>query len=217
MNPSTRAPQDLCEPGLLLRRSVSLAVLDAIMSPDWQFRYYSFDGAWGADAMMASMRNGSGDDLFIAFGEGGVLIKGFGHEMPMAPHALGRDGEVWPGIYDGLPEALRGFQNEPAFSPESVTFCIWWDVARPGWRVGVREFAQGDDPDGSEELLAIYDGKPDKYATWASDYYEREVAVDGVAAIYRHEPLTEQLVLQLNADAALGALLEESADWPYGE
>ncbi len=62
MRPSTRAPRALCEPGLLLRRCVSLAVLDAIMSPDWQYRYYSFDAAWGDDAMMASMRNGQGDD-----------------------------------------------------------------------------------------------------------------------------------------------------------
>jgi len=216
MHPSTRAPQALCEPGLLLRRCVSLAVLDAIVSPDWQYRYYSFDGAWGDDAMMASMRNGQGDDLFIAFGEGGVFIKGFAHEAPMAPRASGRDGKVWPGIYDGVPETLLTFRDEPAFSRDSVTFCIWWDVRNPAWRLGVREFARGKDPDGSEELLAIYDGKPQTYATWASDYYETDVALDAVTSVYRHEPLTEQLVRELNPEADLGAILEESADWPYG-
>jgi hypothetical protein len=94
---------------------------------------------------------------------------------------------------------------------------IWWDVASAGWRVGVREFAKGKDPDGSEELLAIYDGKPDTYAAWASDYYETEVALNAVADIYRHEPLTEQLVKRFNSEADLGALLEEIADWPYRE
>jgi hypothetical protein len=35
----------------------SLAMLDAIMSPDWEYRYYSFDSKWGLDEMMASIAN----------------------------------------------------------------------------------------------------------------------------------------------------------------
>ncbi len=178
MKPSVRAPRALCEPSLLLRRCVSLAVLDAILSPDWQYRYYSFDGAWSEDTLMASMRDGSGDDLFIAFGAGGVFLKGFVHDAPMAPRASGRDGTVWPGMYDGVPTTLEIFRDEPAFSRDSITFCLWWDVERPGWQVGVREFPAGQDPDGSEHLLAIYDGEPETY-------YESDVPLDAVAAIYR--------------------------------
>ncbi len=214
---STRSPEALCEPAVLLRRCVSLAVLEAILSPDWGSRYYSFDGAWGHDTLMASMRNGSGDDVFIAFGAGGVFVKGFGHEMPMARHASGRDGEAWPGIYEGVPESLACFRDEPAFSRDSVTFCLWREAARPGWRVGVRTFAEGPDPDGSEWLLAIYDGEPETYATFAADYYEADVPLDAVAAMYRQEPLTEELVARLNAEVSLEAVIEESADWPYGE
>ncbi len=46
----------------LKRLSQSLAILDAIMSPDWEFRYYSFNSKWSEGEMMASMRDGSGDD-----------------------------------------------------------------------------------------------------------------------------------------------------------
>jgi hypothetical protein len=217
MKPSARAPTAFCEPRELLRRCVSLAVLDAILSPDWQYRYYSFDAAWGEDALMGSMRDGSGDDLFIAFGTGGVFLKGFVHDAPMAPRAWNRDGTVWPGMYGGLPASLEGFRDEPAFSRDSVTFCLWWDAERPGWAVGVREFPEGHDPDGSEELLAIYDGRPETYASWASDYYETDVPLDAVASIYRQEPLTVDLVQRLNPEAHLDAVLEESASWPYGE
>ncbi len=46
----------------LKQLSQSLAILDAIMSPDWEFRYYSFNSKWSEGEMMASMRDGSGDD-----------------------------------------------------------------------------------------------------------------------------------------------------------
>ncbi|WP_328392400.1 hypothetical protein OHS70_00395 [Streptomyces sp. NBC_00390] len=42
--------------------SRSLAMLDAILSPDWEGRYYSFNAGWAAGVELASMRNGSGDE-----------------------------------------------------------------------------------------------------------------------------------------------------------
>ncbi len=33
----------------------SLAMLDAILSPEWDYRYYSFNSAWGPGEEMASM------------------------------------------------------------------------------------------------------------------------------------------------------------------
>ncbi len=35
-------------------------MLDAIMSPDWELRYFSFDSRWSPTEEMVSMRNGSG-------------------------------------------------------------------------------------------------------------------------------------------------------------
>ena len=46
------------------RLTRALAMLDAIMSPTWEFRYYSFNSRWWEGEMMASMRNGSGDHRF---------------------------------------------------------------------------------------------------------------------------------------------------------
>lgn len=38
-------------------RCRSLAMLDAILSPDWESRYYSFNAGWADGEEMASMRN----------------------------------------------------------------------------------------------------------------------------------------------------------------
>ncbi len=59
----------------------SLAMLDAILCPEWEYRYYSFNSAWGPSEEMASMRNGSGDDWFLLLDATGAALKGFAHEL----------------------------------------------------------------------------------------------------------------------------------------
>jgi hypothetical protein len=39
----------------LRKLTQSLAMLDAIMSPEWEYRYYSFNSKWDEGEMMASM------------------------------------------------------------------------------------------------------------------------------------------------------------------
>src|SRR5262249_38357673 len=74
--------RNLALPGIndLRRLCQSIATLDAILSPEWELRYYSFSSTWTTGTMCASMRNGSGDDFFIHFSPVGALIKGFAHE-----------------------------------------------------------------------------------------------------------------------------------------
>lgn len=40
--------------------SQSLAMLDAILMPDWEYRYFSFNKEWNINQYMASMRDGEG-------------------------------------------------------------------------------------------------------------------------------------------------------------
>ena len=49
----------------LRRKTQALAAMDAIMSPDWKYRYFLFDSKWDGGEMMATITNGSGDDLFL--------------------------------------------------------------------------------------------------------------------------------------------------------
>ncbi|MBC7922656.1 MAG: hypothetical protein H7Z75_16365 [Ferruginibacter sp.] len=77
---STRDLSLLPEMSQLKLLAQSVAMLDAIIEPDWALRYRSFGAHWGTDEVMASVRNGSGDGYFILFNPGGAILKGVPHE-----------------------------------------------------------------------------------------------------------------------------------------
>lgn len=192
----------------------SLAVLDAIMSPEWEDRYYSFNSRWSGDEQMGSMRNGSGDEFFALFNEAGCFIKGFAHEYPMSPYRT-QPPQIWPGMLDGLPEAFSSVLSEPAFSMNNITFGIWRRYSDPSWLRGAFELPDGDDPDGSGFLLEILDGDPESYRRFAEDYYETSVPIDAVRHIYDHLPLTDTIIKSLNADASIEDLADELSEIGY--
>ena len=100
--PSTQSLESLPTIDGLIQLCKALAMLDAILSPEWDYRYYSFNSKWGPGEMMASMRNGSGDEYFILFNEHLAAMKGFDHESIMSPW-ISDDRRIWPGMYDKVP------------------------------------------------------------------------------------------------------------------
>lgn len=195
------------------RLTRSVAMLDAIVCEEWEFRYYSFNTRWADGELMASMRNGSGDHWFVLFTEAGAALLGLAHEAPMFRHD-----RPWPGIWESLPDELAGFRAEPAFDTANSTFCIWRRDGDARWQCGDIEYVPAhDDPDGSRELLAIFDGRPETYRAWASDYYERDLPLDAVTAVYEHTPLTEELVRALAPDASLGRIRDDIDEIGYPE
>ena len=160
----------------------ALAMLDAVLSPEWEFRYYSFNSRWADGEMMASMRNGSGDHWFALLTSGGVALHGLAHEYPMFRH-----NSPWPGILDSLPREFHAnFLREPAFDTANTTFCIWRRATDAGWCRGAVDFPPGEDPDGSAWLLAILAGEPAQYVQFAAEYYERHIDVADAAGVYGH-------------------------------
>jgi hypothetical protein len=192
-------------------------MLDAILEPTWSYRYYSFDAQWSTNEMMGSMRNGQGDDLFVVFNLDGAFIKGFVHDAPIVAQKL--PSEVY---YRGLPREFEGCMTEPAFSPANVTFCLWRRNDQPSWSHS-QGLSLGPDSDGSEYLLSLLDGDSENYRAWAASYYERDVSIEAVTAIYRHQPLTEDLISLLNPEQKVASLADDIAkigypalDYPQG-
>jgi hypothetical protein len=189
-------------------------MLDAIISRNWDYRYYSFNAHWSEGERMGSMRNGQGDDFFALFNAAGCFLKGFGHESPMSPWSR-RPKSIWPGILDSVPAEFATCLEEPAFNMEDTTFCIWRRYSDKSWRCGVIDFPEGPDPDGSHYLLSRLDGEPESYQAWAEDYYERAVDLAAVRQVYAHKPLNEKLVRQLNPEVSLKELAEDSKEIGY--
>jgi len=198
-----------------LRRLLqSLAMLDAILSPDWDARYYSFNSKWARGQQMGSMRNGEGDDFFALFHAKGCFLKGFDHESPMSPYR-GKTKVVWPGVLDAVPAEFAKCLVEPAFAIEDTTFCIW-QLGNEGWQHGPVEFPTNDsDPDGSLDLLALLDGRPETYRDWATDYYEQDVDLDAVKHVYQQKPLTRRIVAGLNDEMTLADFKDDIGEIGY--
>lgn len=185
-------------PKVLERTCKGLAALDAILSADWESRYYSFNAQWNeaGTERLASMRNGSGDDWFIAFAPGGVFVKSFWHEYPRVD-----------GIYAGLPRALAPFLDEPAFSMDEVTFGGWCDGDR--WVLRGNAKPLGDE-------VRILSGDPAAYRAYATEYFERAIAIDDVAHVLKGLPITPDFVRRVAAERDFAELTGDLVQMKYG-
>jgi hypothetical protein len=211
---STRDLTELPSIQTLKMLTQSLAMLDAIIMREWDYRYYSFNSKWAQGEQMASMRNGQGDGWYCGFGVRGAFLKGFDHESVMSPWRT-KPSKLWPGILDSVPDDFKSFATEPAFSMQDTTFCIWRGIPASRWEAGKITYPDGDDPDGSGWMLSIFDKNPDTYKAWAEDYYERPVSASAVQQIYGNMPLTQQLVHELNGDAEFDGILADAAEIDY--
>lgn len=197
-------------------------MLEAVLSPEWDTRFYSFDACWGEGEQMASMRDGVGGEYSIVFSVDGTYVRGFDHASPMSPWARMDVPLVWPGVLDEVPKVFLPYIREPAFCEEdgvlTVTCCLWRQAADPVWRAGSIVFPETDDgdPDGADFLFALLvDRSPEVYAQWASEYYEVPVDVEAVRHILAGRPLTQEVVAALNPDVELAGLAEDITEIGY--
>jgi len=194
----------------LQRLAQALAVLDAINSPDWEYRYFSYNPAWGEHEALLEMRDGEGDQLLILFRPEGCVINGFSHEIAPFPDKAQ--------LTRGLPAAFHDFMFGEPVSSLGTTCCLWYTPAL-GWQTGTIT----DPDDGSADLLEMFDNDPATYAAWATEYYTDEtdrkpITPAAVAPVYRHEVLTKAHVLALTDEAPDWSLLAadlQEIDYPY--
>lgn len=196
----------------------ALAALEAVLSPDWESRYYSFDSAWSPGEQMASMRDGSGNEWSAVFSSAGAYLRGFDHESPMSPYA---NDIPWPGILDSVPAVFQPVVDEPAFCDEDgmpvVTACLWRESADAQWRYGAIEFPDlRTDPDGADALFALLtDRSPDAYVRFAEDYYGLSADPAAVEAVLNLQPLTAELAAGLNPGTTLADIAPDLAGIGY--
>ena len=182
--------------------------------PEWQWRYYSYS-TWETGESVFSMRDGSGDEMFVVFVNKSVLVKGFAHESSYTPYRTSPP-EVLPGMFDGIPNELQHLLTEPALLITDTTFCFWWeDDGNKKWRYGRKPALYNNHLDGSQSLLQILDGNPETYHRWAIGYYEKEVSSDAVMDIYIHKPLSKPLIMSLNPDRDIQSAFSEANEIGY--
>ena len=217
-------------PGLSRVRDTcqAIAMLDAVLSPDWTDRYFSYAADWSPGETMASMRNGNGDEYSIVFSAAGAWARGFAHESPITPYRSSGPLALWPGLVDTVPAVFDSAVHEPAFCEADgtllATVCFWRQVTDTEWHCGdvvlpsiqppvlASGRASGPasgptDPDGADELFEVLaDGRPEAYQEFAQDYYEQDIDFTAVQHAYAMRPLTQEIVDLLNPDLTLADL-----------
>ncbi|UYZ65161.1 hypothetical protein [Hymenobacter weizhouensis] len=186
--PDKAALQQLCK---------ALATLDAVIYPDLEYRYYSYDAHWAPGEEFFEMNDGEGDQLLALFRAEGCVLNGYADGLPEP------DKEQ---LTRRLPEVFREFMFGEPVSSIGTTFCFW--QTQPGqWQLG----DSNQPEDGSEDLLGIFDNNPQTYIDWAEEYYGEEdiFHVGGlpfavVQQIYHGTPLTRPMV---------HALVNTTPDW----
>lgn len=192
-------PQSFPDPRTLGNRAMALAMLDAIICPEFEYRYFNYDAAWGDDEQMGSMRNGDGDHWFLHLGDAGAAIKGFVHELPRGEmRAMARQ------VQRDVPAQFSAFLHEPAFEMESVSYCYWRRSGEPAWhKVDHPDAGLAMWSDGSADYLSILMAPASCYYDYACDYFECEPPLASIEHIYAHAPLTAAVVKSLNPQMSL--------------
>lgn len=178
--------------------SQSLAVLDAILMPEWEYRYFSFNNSWNDHQAMASMKDGGGSRYYLLFDSkhNTCLGKVFDNRIKLRDRSMVQD----------IAE-LAPFLNEPAFENDVATFYFY----------NVCNILKQQSIMCSKELsfLGFIKNKEKAYIDWAEDYYEIEIAKEPIIDIFNHQPITEKMVKTLNSDCSLLDLISELNEIGY--
>lgn len=181
-------------PAKLRRRFKALALADAILSPDWQYRYFSYNSAWNVGEEMASMRDGEGSEYFFWFPQKGACFKIFAKESPLSV----AEREQLPAQAQATaPEQYAAFFAEPAFTIHNSTALGWFDEVAQKWQ------GYGDLATACALLQLVLDGTPQAYQAWAEEYYERPIDLLALQSIFAFEPLDGLTVQALNPELSL--------------
>lgn len=189
-------------PTKLKQISQSLAVLDAIISPEWESRHYSFNAKWAENEQMASMRDGQGSEVFIVFNNHGAILKGYN------PNEKSKLGELK--IFQ-IPQEFKSFKTEPAFSIDYTTF-IAWNIGRENaWNYLVEDQSL----DAMKDLLEMYQEKPALYCEHVQRVYNISISTQDITKIFIHEPLTDELIHAINSKNSIDNLKNDIAEIGY--
>jgi hypothetical protein len=223
MKISTKNLENLPEIETLKKLCKSISTLEAIISREWESRYYSYQNNWdenlGEECM--EMRNGSGDYFYIMFSKYGAIINGYDHESEMCNweeieieqkgffnKLFGKKETelkqiIWKGVIENVPNEFKHFILGEPVKSNGTTFCIWKRNEDKTWNIGEIKFPKNKYSDGSEDLLNKLDNNPATYRKWALEYYEEHFEVlklnlETVKHIYDFKTLTKEIILELN-------------------
>lgn len=189
--PSTKDPTSLPTRKALQGICKAISVVDAILSADWQYRYFSYNCKWTKDEEFFEMRDGEGCHMLVLFHKKGCVINGVDPEVPKADKKQ---------LTKGLPKIYEEFIFGEPVKSFGTTFCLWTNEHEQ-WQTGeIKNYK-----DNSKDFLNFFSPKPHQYIEWATHYFEGSfkeggIPLNTVTKIYKGEMLTKKMVLSIVND-----------------
>jgi len=176
----------------LRQKLKNFALADAIISPNWESRYFSYNGKWSAAEEVASLRDGCGGEWFLWLSANLAAYKCLSPEDGLMADLENAKTKI-PTDYDS-------FITDPAFSMDRAT-CIWyWEDS--SWQ------KQGLSVEYLIDLEAIIKWTTKDYHAWATDYYEREIDIKALDNLFE-TTFSEETALKLNSEVDMSELRKE--------
>lgn len=189
----------------VIKVSQSLAILDAILMPEWEFRYFSFNKSWDSNQYMASLRDGEGSHYYILFEISDELIGCTGK-------VYCKDSKISNDNHFSKIKELNDFEyflGEVAFENDKSSLYFYFNHSDNKWEIATQ--IQGI------PFLRVFKDKEEAYLPWAEQYYERNIHQNTVKQIFDFKPLNEIMLSELNPDLTFQDILEdiEEIGYPY--
>ncbi len=169
--------------GVMKENLKSISVLETIISPEWEYRYFSYNSKWGENEEMASMRDGCGTEWFLWLKNNLAALKVINPE-----YGVLNDIESIKNIF---PKEYIPFISEPAFSIDESTSLWYFDKNK--W---VKFDVNNEE---TEKLVHVFSWGASDYKKWAEDYYEKQLPLNAIESIFAGN-LTKHEISLLNED-----------------
>lgn len=212
---STRNLTLLPDINSLRQRLQQMAAIESVIAIEYGVSQFEFHPKWDRSEQMGAFKNGSGDELFAHFTPSGCIIIGFAHESRMSPYRTSPP-ELWPGLLSGVPVEFKASLDEPAFDIASTTFVVWRRSTDTYWQTADIEYSNDEYGDGSHELLSHLIYTAAEFAEWLADNYEVDIDSGIISSVFANNPLTNQQLSALNADATTKQLRKAVIETGFG-
>lgn len=176
----------------LRKKMKSLALLDAIIEQEWEYRYFSYNSNWSDSEEMGSLRDGSGGEWFLWIS--GALA---GYKCLSPEDGLMSELQE---VKESASTTYESFITEPAFSMDQAT-CIWY-LEDSQW------VKYGKSVNWLIDLNTVSNWSANDYQAWAMEYYEVDIDLGSIEKIFDGQ-FSEELAKKLNPDIDMLVLLSE--------
>jgi hypothetical protein len=168
-----------------------LALLDAVIMPQWEYRYFSFNCNWDGkgEEMMASMKNGEGAEYFIHFTCEGAVGKVLDENPLLNPQEH----------LDDVPEKFRAFKDEPAFSNNNASLFFWREANQSSWQASPDKLKRFP-------LLGFLQEGALTYKEFAENYYEKKIDINIIEKVLESLTVTTEQLAVLNSEVGFDDL-----------